>query len=445
MRRKGGSKSSRPDRRRTLSRAAVHFAVVSFLVLTVIPVFADEGALRLQDLIREALKNSPEIGASAAKASASTYRIPQAKSLNDPMFMFGYQNDGTSNLYSFNDPMSEGGQWMFSASQMFPFPGKRSLKGDMAARDAESLKALVDSTRLATVARVKELYYDLSLAYSDMDLIRDKMALFSRVEDAALARYSSGMAPQQEVLMAQTEKYMLVEKEEMLKQRIQSLEAMLNAAVGRSAGSPLGRPEAAEPTPFSYGLDDLLKMTQENSPIIKSKEKMLAGAEAKVEMAKKEYYPDFTIGANYFARNSYYTDMWSLTTTINIPLYYKTKQKQGVLEATAAVAEAKSEVESAKLMTASSVRDNYSMLKAAERLMTLYRNGLIPKASQDFELAIAGYVTGKVEAITAVTRLKAFIDYELQYRGQFAEREKAVARLESIAGIMDPETGVTEK
>jgi outer membrane protein, heavy metal efflux system len=162
-------------------------------------------------------------------------------------------------------------------------------------------------------------------------------------------------------------------------------------------------------------------------------------------MAKKEYYPDFTVNANYFARNPYWTDMWSLTTSMNIPLFYKTKQKQGVLEAAAALEEAKNEVESAKLMATSAVRDNYAMLNAAERLMTLYRDGLVPKASQDFELAIAGYVTGKVEAITAITRLKALIEYELQYRGQSVEREKAVARLESIAGIMYPETGAAEK
>ena len=49
------------------------------------------------------------------------------------------------------------------------------------------------------------------------------------------------MGMQQEVLMAQTEKYMLLEKEEMQKQKIQSLEAMLNATVGREVNTPLGQ------------------------------------------------------------------------------------------------------------------------------------------------------------------------------------------------------------
>jgi len=145
------------------------------------------------------------------------------------MFMIGYQNEGFSK-YSYGDSLMSA--WMFAASQMFPFPGKLPLKGEMTSREAEGQGESHAAVRLKTVLRVKELYYDLFVTYKYIDLIRDRTALFSKIEDAALSRYSSGMGQQQEVLMAQTEKYMLLEKEEMLKQKIQSLEGMLNAAVG---------------------------------------------------------------------------------------------------------------------------------------------------------------------------------------------------------------------
>ena len=164
---------------------------------------------------------------------------------------------------------------------------------------------------------------------------------------------------------------------------------------------------------------------------------MVGSAEAKVEMAKKEYYPDVTVGTTYFARPPQYPDMWNVTATINIPIFYKTKQREGVLEAEASLLEAKREVEAAKLMASSALRDNYAMLKSTENLMALYRDGLIPKASQDFELALAGYVTGKVEAITAITRLKALIDYDFLYWRQFTDRQKAAARLDGLAAITD--------
>jgi len=126
--------------------------------------------------------------------------------------------------------------------------------------------------------------------------------------------------------------------------------------------------------------------------------------------------------------------MWSLTTSINLPIYYKTKQQQAVLEAEASCTQAQRELLSTQYMLSSAIRENYSMLNTSERLMALYKDGLIPKAYQDFELAIAGYVTGKIEALTTITRLKALLDYELLYWGQRMEREKAIARLEAITG-----------
>lgn len=391
--------------------------------------FADD--LKLQDLIDEAVKNNHDLMVLESKTETSKYRIPQAESLPDPMFMVGYQNEGWRR-YTYGE--MEGAQWMFSASQMFPFPGKLSLKGEMATRDSEGLKAMYDSVKLGIIAKVKELYYDLFLTYKSIDLLKENASLFSRVENAALTRYSTGMAPQQEVIMAQTEKYMLLEREEMLKQKLQSIEAMLNATIGKHVNSPLGRPAEPVSTLYSTPMEKALGTANENSPEIKSKEKMISSAEAKVNMAKKEYYPDFTLAASLFKRNREFEDMWSLTTTINIPLFYRTKQKMAVLEAESARSEAIHELEATKSMIASNLRDNYSMLQAAEKLMDLYKNGLMPKTYQDFESALSGYKTGKVEAITVITRLKSLIDYEVLYWNQFIEREKAIARIEAITG-----------
>jgi cobalt-zinc-cadmium efflux system outer membrane protein len=410
---------------------------VIFLLVLVVPASADD--LRLQDLIQEALKKSPVTLASEARAQAARHRIPQAGSLSDPMFMFGYQNEGWER-YTFGK--EQNAQWMFSASQMFPFPGKRSLKEEMAKQDAQGASILHESVKLKIIARIRELYFDLSLAHKTIDLIRERTILYARIEDAALARYSSGMGMQQEVLMAQTEKYMLLEKEEMQKQKVQAFEAMLNTTVGRDVTAPLGRPAEQTLSLQIRSLDELLNKAYDHSPEIRIKQRMVSAAEARVKMAEKEYYPDFTLAANYFTRGGgQFMDMWSLTTTMNIPLYYRTKQKQAVLEAEAMLAEAKSELEATRLMIASSLRDTYSMYATAERLMDLYKNGLMPKTYQDFESALAGYNTGKTEAITVISRLKALIDIETLYWVQVTEHEKASARFEAMTGML--ETGGT--
>jgi len=94
-----------------------------------------------------------------------------------------------------------------------------------------------------------------------------------------------------------------------------------------------------------------------------------------------------------------------------------------------------------KLMLAAAVKDNYSMLRSAEKLMNIYKNGLIPKNSQDVELALSGYATGRTEAIVVITRLKTLLDYEILYWSQFVEREKAIARLHAIMEGPAPSPG----
>lgn len=400
--------------------------------MAVRPVCADAV---LDGLIDEALKNNPEIKASQSRIEAARFRIPQAGSLPDPMFMAGYQNEGFDR-YTYGE--MQGSQWMFSASQQFLFPGKQKLKEEMTQRDAESLEAMHELLKLKTVSRVKELYFDLFLAWKNFDLLQDKRELLTRVESMTLARYAAGKAMQQDVIMAQTEKYMLLEKEEMLGQKTKSLEAMLAAAIGRYKGSALPRP--VEPTyqPFIIDINAAVDMAIKNSPELKSRNKMIEAANVRLSMAQKEYYPDFALGASYFNRAREFPDMWAATVTINIPVYFQSKQKPAVMEATANKNIAEQELEATRLMIEAALRDNYSMLRSSERLIDIYQKGLLPKSRQDIEQALTNYSTGSGEAANIISRLKTLLDYESLYWGQRVEREKAIARLHAIAtGLKD--------
>jgi cobalt-zinc-cadmium efflux system outer membrane protein len=393
--------------------------------------------LKLDDLISEALRNNPDILAFGARVEGARQRVPQARSLPDPMIMAGYQNEGFDS-YTYGE--MSGSQWMFGATQQFLFPGKRARKGEMAQLDAESQEAMLELLKLRTVARVRELYLELFLSYKNIDLLKGRQDIFIRIEDLALARYSAGKGMQQEVLMAQTEKYMLLEKEAMFKQKIESLEAMLRATIGRQEGASMGRPGDPSFQTFFYSTEEAVQMALGRAPEIKSRSKMIEAADAKINMAKKEFFPDFSINAIYYNRKGDFKDMWSATATINVPLYFLTKQRPALLEAKAGLTQAQRELEAAKLMITAAIKDNISMIKSADKLMDLYKNGLIPKNTQDLELAISGYATGRTEAIVVLSRLKTLLEYETQYWTQFTEREKAVARLHAITEGLDSQT-----
>jgi outer membrane protein TolC len=282
---------------------------------------------------------------------------------------------------------------------------------------------------------ITELFYDLYFAYKNLDIISERARLYVRLEDAASARYSSGMGSLQEVVMAQTEKYMLLEQETMQRQKIASIEAMLHSAIGRSGNTSLGVPVEPLFSEIAYTPDEALALAAVNSPLIAAKERMIAAAEAKVALAEKEYYPDFTITGTVGEKGSDFEDMWSLTTSINIPIYYKTKQREAVFEAKAQRTEAQQDLAAVKLMIAATLKDNYAMAESSGKLMDLYKGALIPKTYQDFELALSGYINGKSEAFPVINRLKTLLNYELGYWEKFTDRGKAIARIEAVIGI----------
>src|SRR5437773_1889032 len=87
--------------------------------------------LALPDLIKEALAKNPEIQAARKQWEASASRIAQARSLDDPTLQGQWWNAPES----FNLGRSQ--NTIIGLSQKFPFPGKLSLKEEVANRSAE--------------------------------------------------------------------------------------------------------------------------------------------------------------------------------------------------------------------------------------------------------------------------------------------------------------------
>ena len=157
------------------------------------------------------------------------------------MVAFGYQND---TLSSYTYGQSPDSKWMFEVSQTFPFAGKRGLREEMAKADAESQKAAYEALQRRVISKVSENYYDLFLVYKSLDIIGSRKALFRAWRRRPWRDIPPVWGSQQDAIMAQAEKYMILEKEEMLRQKSQTLEGMLNLFVGRDTSLPLGRPSA---------------------------------------------------------------------------------------------------------------------------------------------------------------------------------------------------------
>lgn len=390
--------------------------------------------LALGDLIAAALKDSPVIRAAEAKAAVATQKVPMQGSLMDPMFSIGYQNEGIRD-YTYGD--SPDAQWMFSLEQTLPWPGKLALQEEAAALDARAEAATVEMARREVAASVTQAFYDFLLADRELEFIRSLRNLTTQLEDVGLARYGSGTGSQEDVLMAQAERYMLLEREAMAGARRSSAEAMLRAETGSLDLAPLGRPLAPPTTPFDHTAEELVMQAEGHAPELAMHRASVLAAEKRFARSRKEVMPDVTFMARYSSRGGGMEDMYELTASVPLPLYYRSRQGAGIEEATRDLVRARSEFEAARVRIAGRIRDDLAMVHAAGRIVETYRVGLIPNARKGIDAALASYAAGRIEASAALARLKAPFDYEIAVLQQQVQREKAIARITFYTGAME--------
>src|SRR5512140_1093101 len=145
------------------------FLYVLCAAIVPIPAGAQERS-RLDDLVAEALASHPSIAAARSGHEAALQRIPQERSLPDPMVSAGWNSSGWpwpgAGLGS--EPTANIGAMV---SQQLPYPGKRDLRAQVAAKEADAAAQDVDAARLAIAARVKQAYYRLAFTYAADELL----------------------------------------------------------------------------------------------------------------------------------------------------------------------------------------------------------------------------------------------------------------------------------
>jgi len=389
------------------------------------------GIPALQYLIEQALENNPEIKAMQRRFDAMRARIPQAKALDEPMLSIGYMGNITPFQVQKGDPSSSR---TISISQDLPFPGKRSLRGKVASSEADAEWWAFEQTRRNVVAEVKDAYFDLYYLTKAIGIVTKTKALLEQFTKIAEVRYSVGKGIQQDVLKAQVEFSKLIEQQTMLEQRKQIAEARLNSLLYREPESPVGIPEELKPRDFPYGLAQLNETAVANYPDLKAQRRKIEGAQYAIQLAKKEFYPDFSVAFTYANRPAM-PEMYGVMVGIKLPIYYAQKQRPALTEANASFEAEKRSLENTTTLLMFKIRDKYLAETTAKRLLSLYSTTIVPQSSLSLESAIAGYEVGRIDFLTLLDNLVTLLNYELSYYEQLSNEEKAVAALEPLVGV----------
>jgi len=381
----------------------------------------------LASLIEEALSKNPDVAAARQAAAAAGQRPAQARSLPNPMFSVDYTNDGWAPSLGTEDMTT----LAFMARQDLPYFGKRGLRGDIATREAGQVQQQAERVGRGITAAVKRAYYGLVLSRNLLDLIRDQEDIWKQIEGVARARYSVGQGAQQDVLRVQVEvtriEQLTAEQEAEAEIRL----AELNRLLARAAAATLDTPARLALRPVPASLDQLVEWADSISPEIKGTGLAVERAALAINLAKKEFKPDFSVQSGYMNRGGL-DPMWQAGIGISIPLYRK-RLSAGVAEAEALHRSSQSAVESVRLQLRFRTQERLTQLKTTERIATLYGEGIVPQDRMSVEAALANYQTGKVPFIAVLEALTTLYNDRATHLRLLANHEQTLASLEEAS------------
>lgn len=422
----------------TASRAAGQQSRVTFSTTTS-PQEAHSTApsTPLVKLVEEAEQNNPEVLAARRAWQASEQVPSQVSTLPDPEVMVQHMSAGTPiPFWDYNRvEMTFLG---FGVSQAIPYPGKLRLRGEEARSQAASLGQRVESVRRSIIEQVRVTYYHLSYVQKTLDILARDQTLIEQIERIAEARYRVGQGNQQDVLKAQLERTKLLRDTTESRQQLGSLEAQLKQVLNRPPESADIVAETLTETPLPYGSDELLALVRTGNPDVSVRQQMVRSKSLGVELARKDFYPDFNVQYMWERTGAPFPDRYALSLGIKIPIYHSRRQDPELSQAAEELGQSRREYEAQVQESYFEVKDQFLAADSAAKVLTIYREGLIPQATATFQAGLAAYQVGQEDFQTLLDSFLDVLNLDTEYWRTLSEHESALARIERLTGLSFP-------
>ncbi|HEV2175872.1 MAG TPA: TolC family protein [Terriglobia bacterium] len=398
----------------------------------------------LDALVDEAGRNNPRILAARDAWKATTLVPSQVSTPPDPQVTVQQFSVGSPRPFA-GFTNSDFAYVGLGISQELPYPGKLRLRGEVAQRDAAAQREQYETVRRAVVEQLKAAYFKLAYEHQELQILDRDGKLLDQIAKIAEARYRVGEGNEQDVLKAQLEKTKLLRDEVMHHQEHGSLQAQLSQILNRPPGQPAILPQPLTETPLNRTVDELLAAARNQNPEIRGEEEMVQRQSLRLELARKDFYPDFDLQYMWEHTAEQFRDYYVLSFGVRIPLYRSRKQRPEVAQASEELNRSRREYEAQVQRAYFDVRDQYLQAETAARILKMYREGLIPQAAASFKAGLAAYESNRQDFETLLASFLDVLHLDEEYWRTLLDHETAVARLEQITGASADEKRTTTK
>jgi len=415
--------------------------ILSAQAATVMSVEVDPGRDRaavpaLGSLVAEALQNNPELRAAAKETEAAGERVRPAGALEDPMLEAGLLNVPIQPFRLNREDMT---MKMLGLSQKLPYPGKRALREQVAAKDAETLKYGLRETTNRVVRDVKLAYFDLALTGETIRQLENNRLILEQFLRIAEGRYAVGQATQAEVLKAQTQLGRMSEELLRMERDRPVMEAELVRLLGRRGNASPIAVELPGLRDAAFNLELLQQTALRERPQLLGLQNAIERSAKTLELARKEAQPDFDLRFSYGQRERDLAgmrreDAVSFTVAMNLPVWRQDKTEPRIAEAQA-MREQTLEVQQAQQNEVlAKLRQQVAIAEQSRKSVGLYETGILPQARLAVEATLSAYKVSRVDLLMLLDSQMTLFGYEISRAKELVNFNKALAEIDLLTG-----------
>jgi len=388
-------------------------------------------------MIAEAVERSEELSALRERIEAAEARVRPSGALPDPVASVALSNVPVGGLELNRTPMSG---IEIGLEQRLPASSKRRLRGTVQSQEAEALQARYDERRNDLVRRVRQVYYDVQYQEAALRIAQENRSVAEDLLKTAEARYGTGKGLQQDVFQAQVQLSRMIDAEIAARKGREAAATRLNKLLYRDPNAPA---PALPPLDKGGPIDASAarsRALQEN-PQVWVVQKRLEQASSKVELAHAGLKPDYSVGFRYRIRQEVPgdpvsgNDFWSASVAMTLPWFNRRNTvDEEVRSAEADSRAAEADLQALRNDLAAQVEDTSVQIGQTDEQLSLIDTALLPQAEGALSSSWSAYRTGKLELVNALDNQMNLYNLYLQRSRLLADRARAVAELDYLAG-----------
>ena len=415
--------------------ALLAIAVATGPVLGEAPPVSDANAPRtLPEYLKYAALHNAGLKAAFEEWKAALEEIPQAAALPDPRFTYGYFIEEIETRVG---PQRQ----RVSLSQAFPWFGTIEARKDAAAAEANAAKQRFEAAKLQLFYQVKDAFYEYRYLRRAIEIAQENLELVRHFEEVARAKYIAATAQHPDIIRAQMQLAMLEDRVKELQELRTPIVARLNAVLNPPQPIELPWPVGGQmDAPDIDGQEALAILVREN-PRLQAKDFELLGAQSRIELAKKKFYPDLGVGVDWIETDEAMApgvrdsgkDPVILMFTMNLPIWrksYRGAEMQARARARRTQFERR-DLENNLLAQAAGVLYAF---EDSDRKIALYEDRLVPQAEELVGASETAYTAGTIDFLSLIDAQQMLLRYQLLLERARATHQQRLAELEMLVG-----------